>query len=103
MSPATDSDSTPSGPSLRRELMVACVAVIAALAASFGTYLGAQKVEASKTAAAARGAARVLQARLSSVDIRLRYMLGHDLPVARDDTFVIDLPGGRRDCTYTLQ
>lgn len=92
MSLAADNGATPSGPSLRRELLVACVAVIAALAASFGAYLGAQEVEESKTATAARGTARVLQARFSSVDIRLRYMLGHDRLVARDDTFVIDLP-----------
>lgn len=71
---------------------MAGVAVIAALGASFAAYLGARAVEDSKTDAAARGVARVLQARFSSADIRLQFMLENDRLVARDETFIIDLP-----------
>lgn len=81
---------------MRRDLVVASVAILAAIAGAlvggFATYLGTRSVEEARTDAAARGVARVLQTQLSHVDIGLRVMLENDQLARREEAYTIDLP-----------
>jgi hypothetical protein len=56
-------------------LIAAGAAIFGALAGGWATYLGNRALEREQSRAAARGTARVLQAELTSVDVRLSAML----------------------------
>lgn len=80
----------------RLELLVAVIAatagILGAVGGSYASYLGNKSVEQSRTKAAARGTARVLQASFSTVGVRFRYMLTRNRLVEKDESFVISLP-----------
>jgi hypothetical protein len=80
----------------RLALLVAVIAatagILGAVGGSYASYLGNKSVEQSKTKAAARGTARVLQARFSTVGVRFRYMLTRNRLVEKDGSFAIAMP-----------
>jgi hypothetical protein len=80
----------------RLAVLVAAIAVVAsavgAVAVGYASYLGNKSLESSKGESAARGAARVLQAQLETVDVRLHAMLAADRLYEIDEAYNVGLP-----------
>jgi hypothetical protein len=79
----------------RLTVLVAVIAVVAAaggaIAGGVASYWGNRSLEGAKSLAAARGTARVLQAQLRSVDVRLVTELQHNRLMPIDSAYDVGL------------